>query len=202
MNSFFGVLQGSYAYLLIFQIVVVTGLLLVLLWLIARRIREVGQPETVPAVPDATLSALSKAQSEKILGLETQIQELEKGGAGLVQLKEKNKALSDKVQYLEQKLLEYEILQEEISTLSVLKLENEKLKGQLGGVLAAPRPESPAPSPSRAATSSPAPTEASGAGLKPFDDNSDKKSVDGTMAQEEIDGLIAKIDSLSTVNKR
>ena len=47
-------------------------------------------------------------------------------------MKEKNKALQDKVQYLEQKLLEYEILQEEISTLSVLKLENEKLKSQRG----------------------------------------------------------------------
>lgn len=40
-------------------------------------------------------------------------------------------ALKDKVRYLESRLMEYEIVQEEISALSQLRVENEKLKEEL-----------------------------------------------------------------------
>lgn len=197
MTSFLELLQGSYAYLLIFQIVIVTMLLLSLLWLIARRLREPAVPDPVSTVPDESILRLSREQATKIQALESQISELEKGGATLVQAGEKSKALQDKVTYLEQKLLEYEILQEEISTLSLLKVENEKLKAQVvqlggSGGRASSTPTAPAPSGGQFSSDSPT------TGLKPFDDVSDDKPAKGTLAQDEIDGLIAKIDSLST----
>ncbi len=210
MNSFFGVLQGSYAYLLIFQIVIVTTLLLFLLWLIARRLRETGVPETgggggTTVVQDQTIVKLSREQAQKIEALERQVAELDQGSANLVQATEKSKASEDKVKYLEQKLLEYEILQEEISTLSVLKIENEKLKAQVIELGATPNlrggssPPTHATAPQKA-SASPLTSDASTTGLKPFEDLSDDKpaSSTGALEQSEIDGLIAKIDSLSS----
>ncbi len=172
--------------------------------MIAKRLRDTPEleVETGPSIQDESILRLSKEQAEKIRALETQVLELDLGGASLTQAMDKSKALEEKVKYLEQKLLEYEILQEEISTLSVLKNDNEKLKSQilqLGGAPASPKREAPAPAPAAAAAKSPLsvsidlPT----SGLKPFDDEPEAKSASGTLAQDEIDGLIAKIDSLS-----
>lgn len=200
MNSFIRSLPGSYAYLLVFQIVIVTVLLLFLLWLIARRLREVPAPEPAGvAVPDESMIRLSREQATKIEALENQVAELDKGGATLVQAAEKNKALEDKVRYLEQKLLEYEILQEEISSLSLLKVENEKLKAQvlsLGGSPVPSRAAAPAPGAPAPEKQSPLSVSLDPPGLKPFEDTPAEKAAN--LGQDDIDGLIAKIDNLST----
>ncbi len=46
-------------------------------------------------------------------------------------LNEESEMLRDKVKYLESRLMEYEIVQEEISSLSQLRVENEKLKEEI-----------------------------------------------------------------------
>ncbi len=200
MNSFIQGLPGSYAYLLVLQIVIVSTLLLFLLWLIARRLREV--PETEPqtvVVPDEAILRLSREQASKIEQLESQVAELDKGGAGVAQAAEKSKALEDKVRYLEQKLLEYEILQEEISSLSVLKIENEKLKAQILQLGGAPSPRS-APASERAPSTASSPLSVSldAPGLKAFDDEPEAVEKASALGQDEIDGLIEKIDKLSS----
>lgn len=166
MDIFLRVLQGAYAYLLIFQIIIVSLLMLVLLWLIVRRTREaaansrveqnantsieaavpasVGSPDvaTEAAAPNPAIPAAGESVDELKKNLSDSQAELGKAGQG----GEEVKSLQEKIKYLESKLLEYEILQEEIGTLSALKLENEELKKKitLGG--GAPAETSPPPS--------------------------------------------------------
>lgn len=125
-------MHSSYVYLLIFQIIIVVALVFSLLALIVRRMRGeqmAGASAGGEASAfDAELDALSKAQAEKIRELEAQVNEMGDSSDVVNKLKEQNDQYSEKVKYLEQKLLEYEILQEEIGTLSQLKVENEKLK--------------------------------------------------------------------------
>lgn len=135
MEIFLNVLQGTYAYLLIFQILVVTVLLLALLWLVVRRTKEsalYGGHAT--ALPFTSLGHDGQPTTNTIVAY---------SGAsltgGLLADAEVPPAapatpaaqLQEKVKYLESKLLEYEILQEEISTLSALKVENEELRKKL-----------------------------------------------------------------------
>lgn len=139
-------LQGSYVYLLIFQVVLVTGLMLAALWLIVRRMRTqelagfatpggpgpqlVSQREAA-AFPDPELEKLAEKQTEKIQALEKELALLEQSTSELKEGSDKTEKLREKIRYLEQKLLEYEILQEEISSLSHLKSENARLRTQL-----------------------------------------------------------------------
>ncbi len=128
MATLFELLQGSYAYLLITQIVIVTGLFLGLLWLVVQRARRGSMP-----LPDGTLapSAGSPVDLTELLQLREKLAQLEADNNKNRVLADENKTLREKVRYLESKLLEYEILQEEIGTLSALKLENEKLKEEI-----------------------------------------------------------------------
>lgn len=64
-------------------------------------------------------------------------------------------ALRDKVRYLESKLLEYEIVQEEISTLGTLKNQNEELKQQIAQLEEKLRPRTAAPAPTSVPAASP-----------------------------------------------
>ncbi len=135
MDAIARVLHGSYAYLLIFQILLVASLALVALSLIVRRLKFslAGAGE----IPTASLAEVAEVRSqmegfrierdaliEKISGLESSKDEAATAGP----LAEQNRGLNEKVKFLESKLLEYEILQEEIGALSVIKVENEKLK--------------------------------------------------------------------------
>ncbi len=147
MELFLRVVQGAYAYLLICLILIVSGLFLSLLWLIVKRTKEAGSfafagvspglsgqasvtapvDAMMPQINSAELEGLQKENQrlkEKIQVLEDDIKNSD--GAG-----DRAKELNDKVQYLESKLLEYEILQEEIGNLSSLKIENEQLKQKL-----------------------------------------------------------------------
>lgn len=131
------VLQGSYVYLLVFQIIVVASLMLGLIWLVVRRIRDRGGEEIekapVISAPNTEMLELASRQKEKIRALEGELERLNETGTDVKDLSKKNDGLQEKVKFLEQKLMEYEILQEEIGALSYLKIENQKLKEQILG---------------------------------------------------------------------
>lgn len=196
MEIFLNVLQGAYAYLLIFQILVVSLLFLVLCWLVIKRTKEaalmppgplpfnaseranpmladtatafqtlaaesaagLGTPTAVPTATTAAFTADSVSanpsltaqptgavtptvqgqvpsaaftSSELSRDLEQKLSQLELEKLQNKQVIEESKGLQDKVKFLESKLLEYEILQEEIGALSALKHENEQLKRKL-----------------------------------------------------------------------
>lgn len=129
MEIFIKILQGPYAYLLIFQILVVSGLLLGLLWLLVQRTREAH--EEVAGQTSVVANAVAAPPPAELAVLQARIVELEAENTLLKNAQTDTQDLKDKVKYLESKLLEYEILQEEIGTLTALKLENEHLKQEL-----------------------------------------------------------------------
>lgn len=121
-------LQGAYAFILIFQIVVVTLLFLTLLALVIRRLRR-SQVDEESAVGEG--SYLDANAVAELGALKEKIASLQSDPEGVKAIHDENKTLSEKIRFLESKLLEYEILQEEIGTLSALKIENEKLRSEL-----------------------------------------------------------------------
>ena len=130
MEIFTKVLQGPYAYLLVLQVMVVSGLCLSLIWLVMRRTQDAAQAMVLAGEKEAT-ATVPVVDTAKIDELNARIVELEKENASLKAGGGDVKTLQEKVKYLESKLLEYEILQEEIGTLSALKMENEHLRKQL-----------------------------------------------------------------------
>lgn len=132
MESLYQLLQGSYGYLLIFQILVVTGLFVFFLWMMAQRTKNAYyamSPSVDGTAPGpAVSSGITPSEYQQ---LKEKCAHLEAENAKANALKEEYEGLLQKVKFLESKLLEYEILQEEIGTLSSLKVENEKLKGEL-----------------------------------------------------------------------
>jgi len=93
--------------------------------------------------------------------------------------------LQEKVKFLESKLLEYEILQEEISTLGQLKIENEKLKSDL--VRLERDLSSFTGTPPPAGTAAPAP------GIEPSAMHDPTKTLEGDPT---LGGLLEKIEGL------
>lgn len=118
MEQISTLLQGGYAYLLIFQIFVVTALFLLLVVMVVRRIKNEAL-QTSGLVTTTTGHAIT---SEDVAPLHARIKELEQENQRLGQSPNANAAeLQEKITFLESKLLEYEILQEEIGSLGNLK---------------------------------------------------------------------------------
>jgi len=124
VDAILNILRGPYAYLLIVQLLVTAGLALTFIYLIYIRLSQ--------------SAANSAVDTSNIL-------EFKKTAAGVAAAGTKSNptgktenldpdALRERVTYLESKLLEYEILQEEIATLSSLRSENETLKKDLQGL--------------------------------------------------------------------
>lgn len=136
MSLIWNGIQGGYAFLLVAQILIVSGLVLSLLYLVVKRTMDTGAG--LSAGREMMMSQAAEVSAEVSPGLAAA------GATGLPSTAEPaptrpvdadiekvyhdKKNLEDKVKFLESKLLEYEILQEEISTLSALKVENENLK--------------------------------------------------------------------------
>jgi len=143
MEIFLRLVQGSYAYLLVFQILVVTGLVLALIGLVVRRTREAHAPRnadgTAMAPQTIVVTAPNAADEAKIVELESKLKIAEEEVKQLKSSTGDVKTMKEKIKYLESKLLEYEILQEEIGTLSALKVENEQLKQQIQANKTAPK---------------------------------------------------------------
>ena len=122
MQNITALLQGGYAYLLIFQIIVVSSLCVLLAAMILRRMRS----ETLPI--SGAVAKGAAGTSVELTELQIKYKVLETENTKLQTGKTDSVALQEKVKFLESKLLEYEILQEEIGALSSLKVENEKLR--------------------------------------------------------------------------
>jgi len=123
MEVLLRVMQGSYAYLLIFQVLIVSGLILAFIWLVFRRMKELPGETSEQVAP--------VVHSEEVEALRSQLSALNAESEKLKKELAAKQDIDGKVKFLEAKLLEYEILQEEISSLSRLKLENEKLREKL-----------------------------------------------------------------------
>lgn len=131
-------LQGGLGYLLIAEIVIVTGLVFALIALILKRIRFPQEALPLPAPLETSSQAvMDVTKSPEYLELLAKLQSIEGEKAqALVNTvsSEEVGPLKEKLAYLENKLLEYEIVQEEIGALGELKAENEKLKAELVGL--------------------------------------------------------------------
>ncbi len=133
MESIYQLLQGSYGYILIFQIIAVTGLFLFFLWMMAQRTKSAYSSSVNFPTADAGAAAGASMgiTPSELQQLKEKCTKLEEEHSKMTALKEEYEGLQQKIKFLESKLLEYEILQEEIGTLSSLKVENEKLKSEL-----------------------------------------------------------------------
>lgn len=126
-------LQGTLGYVLVSEILVVTGLSWLLIGMILRKIRYGGvdlvKPDELPPEPQKIEHHPEyQALLEKNRSLEAKLAE---SSSSTSQVPEDYDKLKSTIQFLEKKLLEYEIVQEEISTLGDLKLENEKLREEV-----------------------------------------------------------------------
>lgn len=134
-------LQGALGYTLIGEILGVTSLSWVCIGMMLRKLRHeaIEIPETVAQpIPQFKVEESPEylALLEKVSQLEAEKLKLQEGQSGSAELEKLQKTIS----YLENKLLEYEIVQEEISILGELKAENEKLKLDLNALRSATAP--------------------------------------------------------------
>jgi polyhydroxyalkanoate synthesis regulator phasin len=120
-------LQGGIGYLLIVEILIVAGLTWVLIGLVLKKIRY---PQTQPETPEVENSEPYLALVKKLEELETEKQMLMVQASSNGEVEKLQKTVS----FLENKLLGYEIVQEEISVLGELKAENEKLRNELSAL--------------------------------------------------------------------
>ena len=131
-------LQGALGYLLIGEIVGVTSLSWACIGMMLRKLRheavEISEPVAeAPPLVKVEESPEYMALLEKISQLEAEKLKVQEAQSGPAELEKLQKTIA----YLENKLLEYEIVQEEISILGELKAENEKLKLELNSLRSA-----------------------------------------------------------------
>jgi len=201
MEIFLRLIQGTYAYLLVFQILVVTGLVLALISLVVRRTREAHALASPESASNQNYVQTVVVDDGRVKDLEAKLGLLEDENSKLKASGGDTKSLKEKVKYLESKLLEYEILQEEIGTLSALKVENEQLKQQLVQAERAPKlkatPQAPIVEPDAMTAvppmtvffDGPAPDIAGGAPAT--------AKEDGEAAASGLENLLAQIDNLA-----
>lgn len=130
-------LQGPLGYLLVGEIVGVVSLSWVCVGMFLRKLRSTPEAPLMPVqeVPNEPFRIEDHPEYQSLLKkvgeLEAQLQvKVEPQPASETAVGEVEK-LQKTISYLENKLLEYEIVQEEIATLGELKKENEKLKTDL-----------------------------------------------------------------------
>lgn len=212
VELFLRVIQGAYAYLLIALISIVSGLFLALLWLLVRRTKEAAlaagketaiavsvvapPPAPFPTAADTVLLDQLGNENNKLKGKIEQLESEIKTSSGS---EEKAKQLNEKVAYLESKLIEYEILQEEIGTLSALKLENERLKQSILNPGFEAQVQSPPATPSAIATPEPAPPMVVSTPAEPAKASGGQLAKsEGEPDEDNLDALLAEIDKLTT----
>jgi len=128
-------LQGALGYLLLGEILGVTSLSWVCIGMMLRKIRheavELSEPVAeTPHLFKVEDSPEYQALLAKVTEFEAEKQKMQESQSGSEEIEKMKKTIA----YLENKLLEYEIVQEEISTLGELKAENEKLKLELNSL--------------------------------------------------------------------
>jgi hypothetical protein len=173
-------------YTLIGEILGVTSLSWVCIGMMLRKLRHeaIEIPETVAQpIPQFKVEESPEylALLEKVSQLEAEKLKLQEGQSGSAELEKLQKTIS----YLENKLLEYEIVQEEISILGELKAENEKLKLDLNALRSATAP---------AAAPVPAAEELIKKKFSEFAESAEPKKE---AMPEDIQSLLSDIESLS-----
>lgn len=140
MELIFHSIQGVASLLVIFQVLIVCGISLGLIAILIKKTKasyDVSLPAnslptssegSVPLVEGKSFPVDTESDKKEVESLRLKIKSLEEENEKNKLEKSDSSGVQDKVRYLETKLLEYEILQEEISTLSSLKNENEQLK--------------------------------------------------------------------------
>lgn len=206
-------------------------LFLSLVWLVIRRTQEAAAIASGPSLSPAPVDAVQMAappapQTVVVNGIP--VEEFNKLKAELEAAKAENAApkgvppetqsLKDKVNYLESRLIEYEILQEEIGSLSQLKLENERIKQELmqmkarafaaasppsevPAMITTPESKSPPPGEMESTKTSssslpPPPLVTPEMGVTPAM-NSKEALAQGEAATEGLEGLLDEIDKLT-----
>ncbi len=215
MELFAKVLQGPYAYLLILQVLIVAGLLLSLIYLIMLRMRQPLAAEAVAAVTAAPqvvarTPSMDSGPVQAVAASAADAQQLVAERDRARGLEQEAASMRDKVRYLESKLLEYEILQEEIGALSALKLENEKMRQELLTIKQSPA-SAPPPTPAPAVAETPAapPPEAPPAGGSVLESILETPAPaptttigiaveDDEATRSALDGLLQQIDSITS----
>ncbi len=145
MSHILDSIAGPYPYLLIAQILIVSALLLSLIWIFIQRAQqgdfETGEQSLIataaepPAQKETPIASLPVSEvaaappPEVTVPPPPPVKQETDGDAE--KLSTEAEGLKDKVRYLESRLMEYEIVQEEISNLGSLRSENEKLKEEL-----------------------------------------------------------------------
>jgi len=145
-------LQDSVMFLLLLgaQIIIVSSLAITALWLYFKRLKnkvitETGlEEEPSPSIAGQTLDEINDVHLAMIRDLEAKVAALDKEKLDMMnsasyqqleaekqkteQLKKLNDEVVQKIQGLETRLLEYEVIKDEIGLFSQVKAENEKLK--------------------------------------------------------------------------
>lgn len=194
-------------FLLVLQILIVAGLALTLIWFFIERSKRLA----AAAAPEVNFSSINPAEPAIV-----PVGTVQAAPAPVIQappvaaapapdpgqtkaLNDENSALRDKVQYLESRLMEYEIVQEEISTLGQLREQNEALRKQVIALgaqpaivqTAAPVAEVSTPTPAPAPVAAPAPA---------------APAVETTVAsapaaagqgQDQLDSILSQLDKLT-----
>lgn len=96
------------------QLGIVVALGGALLWLVVRRLRKPPLDATAPFDQDAWLHEVLAERQDQ-------------GDA----VREENRSLREKIRFLEAKVLEFEILNQQMGSLPTLKHDNEKLKSEI-----------------------------------------------------------------------
>ncbi len=255
MELFQDVVRGPYAFLLVLQILIVSGLLLTLIWLIIQRLRESALKQVASAVSEAVAAEKPDSEKNQSAGAAEPVEGGEALGEPLLgeamdgavsgfgsageaaplaaqaspmgapavptvatvasseaappsaantasseALAEKDRemkllndesiTLKDKIKYLESRLMEYEIVQEEISNLSQLRVENERLKEELLQFQSSRKPVDQAAAPAgEPAPAADAPAASSAEMANPVLDN---------VSQDQIDNILKKLDQITS----
>lgn len=189
--SILNVISGSYAFLVTAQVLVICGLLLAFIWLMIQRARDVVPHEAAPPeAPKVESPVVEAAPTPPPPAPAPVVQEVVRT-ADPAEVTE----LNDKIRYLESRLMEYEIVQEEISSLGTLRDENEQLKKELFEIKKASQLNASAPSapaaPAQALNDAPsAPPDASAAAAQAPHSEDPESAV-------QLDTILKKLDEIA-----
>jgi hypothetical protein len=253
VNFILDSIAGPYPFLLIFQILIVAALMLVLIWLLAQRAREMeagsvlhsnSAPHASPApTPSAPANPVESVGAVAMVSVEAasavpapappgapdpsagEVKAVVTGGgsgasgaspsanasaannaatsallaerdAEVQKLSTESAAMKDKIRYLESRLMEYEIVQEEISNLAALRSENEKLKQELLSSKGAKPSEVSAPVSAPTPVAPPPPVEAT----KPPEPIQTIEAANPMLeaaSKTQIDSILQKLDEIT-----
>jgi hypothetical protein len=227
VEIFPNVMSGMDAFLLVVQILIISGLLLAFIWLMILRTREIAdkapvveahvdhapeapahapepvvaapEPPPPPVAPTEPVAAATEAATEAHAEAAPSSNAAQAPNPSAEELE----SLKEKVRYLESRLMEYEIVQEEIGTLSQLRDENGRLKDELAKVQGGGAPSSAIPE-AAVAVSPEAPAQSAAAEVPSTQEPStpspaaEPNPILESVSAGQIDTILQKLDEITT----